>query len=455
MLGCDDDEEMEKICEMVGLNVVVNQSGKKAVELSKNVVILGESFLTLRIDVGVFTDQPSATDGVIPQRVSRRLVESKRGNAPYSSVIDGIGFAVQAVSPIPTSPISLPRRRISSLTQFPTTSYPSPSQVAASPVNKTSIFSAPPTFPPPPPPPPQIFPSIPPKLSAFAPSFTPSFDTTASTPLPVAATLPTVRPVVPTVRPFVPPPPASTFSSLAPVARSPAQNDVKQKIPTPLTLASPSLAAVDLPIPSPSHLSSNERRRLVSTLSSTLTSDIINSYTTRRARRIGETTLGERWDRILEVETRSRQRITTRLSEALTVDVLSEIIQRESRRIVWSERRERAIKEEFFWRWNVRSEELREEREEEHERERVFEEVLEDIGVGEEIDEMGFEGLSIREDRGGRDSSLDVDETVAEKVLLVRSFTHAYFSSRISLIHSCYLNRRNPIARNYGRQDRS
>ncbi|GAA6002861.1 hypothetical protein JCM10207_001871 [Rhodosporidiobolus poonsookiae] len=172
-LGCDDEDEARSVCEQLGVVVRMEESGRRVAELHREVVI------------------KAAT---LKQRVSKRLVEAKRGSTSYPDVIDGKTSAPAAVSALRPSAAAAPpfKPAAASSAALPT---------LAAPKSRPPLLGSSPIATPVPTPPPGSSPfgASAPSLSANATPFVPTFG------------LP--KPAVPTSAPA--PPPATTAPPLS------------------------------------------------------------------------------------------------------------------------------------------------------------------------------------------------------------------------------------------------
>ncbi|GAA5886681.1 hypothetical protein JCM6882_005853 [Rhodosporidiobolus microsporus] len=160
VLGCDDEDEVRSVCEQLGVAVKTDEQGNRGAELFKGTVVKATT---------------------LKPRVSKRLVEAKRGSTSYQDVIDGrLSGSAGAVQSIPHTP------SLSSASASPSTGFsfaPSPAAVPAiATASASSGFSnllaptpqlraAAPSFSPIPTPVPT---PPPPGLNASAPTFVPS-----------------------------------------------------------------------------------------------------------------------------------------------------------------------------------------------------------------------------------------------------------------------------------------
>ncbi|GAA5867449.1 hypothetical protein JCM8547_007509 [Rhodosporidiobolus lusitaniae] len=189
VLGCDGEEEAKGVCEELGLGVRREEGGRWVVELHKGAVLKNTT---------------------LKNRVSKRLVEAKRGQASYGDVIDGVPFSTGAVEAVPQTP-SLPSAGQAAFF-FPPSSSSAPAAAGlAAPPSLASRLSATAGSSPVPTP----IPTPPPGASPFG-GFAPTPSTT------VAAAVPGLNAAA---SPFVPsfglPPPAKSAAP-APLAASAA-----------------------------------------------------------------------------------------------------------------------------------------------------------------------------------------------------------------------------------------
>ncbi|GAA5900500.1 hypothetical protein JCM5296_001564 [Sporobolomyces johnsonii] len=247
MLGCDDEDETRSVCEQLGVIVRVDEKGRAMAELHKGAIL------------------KTAT---LKPKVSRRLVEAKRGSTPYQAVIDGDSYVSNSVEPVPSTPsLATPpafafppasTTAVSTLSApaaaFPTLSRPS---VFANPLTSafSSVVPTPvPTPPLPSAPPISSTPASKPALNAAAPAFVPSFGAPksaaqAAAPLsqPVSAVpafsfAPTLAAPPPSApQPFFPAPAPTPTSplSFAPTAPPPAFPSVPPSAPSTAAPAPP------------------------------------------------------------------------------------------------------------------------------------------------------------------------------------------------------------------------
>ncbi|GAA5881217.1 hypothetical protein JCM16303_004846 [Sporobolomyces ruberrimus] len=367
VLGCDDEKETRELCEELGVVVRTDERGKLVAELHKGVVIKST---TLKL------------------RVSRRLVEGKRGSTIYQQVIDGSNYSSRSVAKVPSTPTLAPPS---------TSSFPSASQASSAPRPKIPAFSgfgtSTPTSrpstafptPAPTPPPPTTFSAPPskPSLDAGASPFVPSFGAqTASTapppsfsfasssapaPPPSQPSLPQSAPsfsFAPTASVFVPssappqptaPAPQPNFFSAAPPSQPPNTS-------APTVAAKPALKPLS-PAHSPNLAPSASVRRISST-HSRLSSKIVPSRApTHPTSRLSPPKIIKKKPII------DRQPLIDSLTLSLTRALLSEAIQGPVRRIGSEVSKER---------WNELSEV--EEKEKKVMGDRLGETVLEEIG---------------------------------------------------------------------------
>ncbi|GAA6030212.1 hypothetical protein JCM8097_008990 [Rhodosporidiobolus ruineniae] len=246
VLGCDDEDEARSVCEGFGVVVRPDERGKMVAELHKGAVL------------------KSAT---LKPRVSRRLVEAKRGNASYQDVIDGkLTGAAGSVEAIPQTPSLASASASGGAFSFPPVTTAAallpikpaaPSALLAPPpAAVTPLNSSSPVTTPVPTPPPSVHPfSAAPAastagLNATAAAFVPAFGApTASTAPPPAASAAPVRPSLPSF----PSAAAAPFPGLAPSAQPfsfatrPAAAPPALATSAPLSAAAPSFSFVPAP----------------------------------------------------------------------------------------------------------------------------------------------------------------------------------------------------------------
>ncbi|GAA5937683.1 Sac3p [Sporobolomyces koalae] len=223
LLGCDDESDTRNVCEQLGVVVRQDERGKLVAELHKGTVLKAA---TLKLTV------------------SQRLVEAKRGETSYQSVIDGTAYSTNTVETYPTTPwLASPS------TFAPPVSQPRPPTTSSAlstalPNRDGSAFGSSSAFPnasqtepplqPAPSTRPPLAPVKPAPLDAAASPFVPSFGTnpsTASTGFSFAASAPT-----PSITPVPPPQSSSTTFSFAPTA-------------TPFVPAAAPITNASLPVP--------------------------------------------------------------------------------------------------------------------------------------------------------------------------------------------------------------
>ncbi|GAA5922779.1 hypothetical protein JCM1841_000703 [Sporobolomyces salmonicolor] len=237
MLGCDDEEETRDVCEQLGVVVRVDEKGRAMADLHKGAILKSTT---------------------LKPKVSRRLVEAKRGSTPYQAVIDGDSYVSNPVEPVPPTPsLATPpafafppasANAVSPLSApaatFPTLSRPS---VFANPL--ASAFSSGVPTPVPTPPPRSVSPSSStpapkpapkPALNAAAPVFVPS--------------LGAPKPAAPAAAPLSQPTSAAPAFSFAPTPAAPPPLAPQAFLPAPTPVgASPfSFASTAPPPPLPS-----------------------------------------------------------------------------------------------------------------------------------------------------------------------------------------------------------
>ncbi|GAA5825303.1 hypothetical protein JCM11251_006929 [Rhodosporidiobolus azoricus] len=214
ILGCDGEEDARSVCEQMGAVVRADEGGRMVAELSKGAVL---------------------KNATLKPRVSKRLVEAKRGSTPYPDVIDGrMTGSASVVQSIPQT-----SSRISSATATHSASFSFGNSSSSNPAS-TSTFLAPvastsrSTLASPIPTP---VPTPPPGLNAFAPAFVPSFNGFARTSPPADAAVPaSVAPTIPAASSAPTAFPSTSASALPPPAFSFA--------PAPAPAAAPPPSAV-------------------------------------------------------------------------------------------------------------------------------------------------------------------------------------------------------------------
>jgi hypothetical protein len=137
-------------------------------------------------------------------------------------------------------------------------------------------------------------------------------------------------------------------------------------------------------------------------------------------------------------------------------DLLREAIERESRRIVMEFSSESRLMRSTFEEWREKAELAEIARAEEDQRLKELRKVAELIEIGEkqynEVDEIGFEGLSIGRIQVNQRmlSGIEQDQLISQQASIV-----SQFHSRLRRINKLTLIRRlNQIGKNFGRQDR-
>ncbi|BGP18182.1 actin cytoskeleton and mitosis protein [Rhodosporidiobolus nylandii] len=203
-LGCDDEEEARRVCEQFGVPVRADEKGRLGAEVNKAVVL------------------KAAT---LKPHVSLRLVEAKRGQTSYRSVIDGLSSSsADSVIPIPQTPsLAHPAACFS----FSAAPAPPAAAFSAPPAARPAAgFSFSPVPTPVPTPPPGVSPFAPSStaaqpngLNAAAPAFVPSFGGQPNVPAPVSPAAPSQAAA--SAAPLSFPPPAA-FPTPAPTHSLPA-----------------------------------------------------------------------------------------------------------------------------------------------------------------------------------------------------------------------------------------
>ncbi|GAA5902822.1 Sac3p [Sporobolomyces salmoneus] len=447
LLGCDDEADTRSVCEQLGVVVRTDERGKLVAELHKGTILKST---TLKL------------------KVSRRLVEAKRGSTSYQSVIDGANYSSQTVPQIPMTPSLASSSATFSAAQShsrptiaaPTPSFSSPFPAFGVPAS-TSLPST--TFPTPVPTPPPSFnakPSldataspfvptnstkppnvVPPPSSAF--SFAPSSNSAPSQaqPAPPKAApsfsfAPTATPFVPapvsSAQPpvpnfFAPPPPSSSTVPPAPVPTAVASEPTplspavpRPRVPStvqPLGRISGTLAhaspriSTHPPVPAAKASPKVDRTPLINSLARSLTEELLREAIQGPVRRIGQEMLKERWVVLNETEEREKRKMGDELAE----QVIREMGQMLVKEIGVKVRREEKLRKEVLVAWRERTRGRQERRKEGQERKKEWEEVMRGLGSQvrrapkEEDDEMSDEEIFSDEEE---DVGLAGDEEV-------------------------------------------
>ncbi|GAA5964653.1 hypothetical protein JCM3765_007659 [Sporobolomyces pararoseus] len=448
LLGCDDELETRSVCEQLGVVVRTDERGKLVAELHKGVVLKSTN---------------------LKLRVSRRLVEAKRGSTPYQSVIDGANYSSQAVQKVPTTPWLA---SASSPSTFPSTqpqsrpAVPAPSFTGFG--TSTSMPST--TFPTPVPTPPPFSTStaaLKPSLDATASPFVPTKPSANPPPVsfsfPATSTPSTVPPqqpkatsafsFAPTAAPFVPSsaPNASTVPSVPNFfSQPPASSSVPSTNsgPPPLAKPKPISPIVSHPLPPPAaapptvqplrrisatlaHTSPKlhhhppvpvppkpspprvDRKPFIDSLARSLTLEMLTEAIQGQVRRIGGEILKERWGELKEREEEEKRVMGDELAEMVTRELGGMMI----REIAIQVEREGRLRREVLTAWKERTQEQKRRRKEGLERKKEWEEVVRGLGSQgrraiprEEEDEMSDEESAMEEeDDVGLSGDGDVD----------------------------------------------
>ncbi|GAA6054511.1 hypothetical protein JCM3770_005821 [Rhodotorula araucariae] len=419
MLGCDDEADARRVCEQLGLVVRADENGAAVAEIHKQAVLKA---------------------GTLKPRVSKRLVEGKRGSMPYQDVIDGAASGPAAVTALPAAPAPAQRATFSfappsstapapvpaapfSFAPRPSAATPIPSPFespalgaspaplpavnglnAAAPAFVPSFSFAPPsaapTAPvsPAPPAPVAVPPSFPPAPKPLAPtapafSFTPSPALLPTSPRPSAVQQP-APPPTDAPRPTKRLPPSSLRTALSatpfvPASVAPSRVSLSPKLsPSPVTTRRVSLAhpphAAEAPFPSAAPATAVAARTAVlDALAAALAHELLGAAAAATAHRAGAGALRDRWAAIRAREEAER----AALARAVAGTAADELARLAVRETVLRGARDVERTRGVWGAWRRALERRRRWKEMERDKKRVWEEVVRGIEREKEADE--------------------------------------------------------------------